>query len=136
MRPLRGQPRKEPSRWQTLLPLVHRSKDEALAAGVCNAASLAQLGAADKTLSKDDLAWSFWEEFSAAYGWDPIVPRDLAVHFPDLLASRLGLFTLYAYPLIKGRGRPDAHPRSVFNNYPGAICRILKRDYKHIHYVL
>ena len=95
-----------------------------------NAASLAQLGAADKTLGKDDLAWSLWDEFSAAYGWDPVVSRDVAVHFPDLLSSRLGLFTLYVYPLVRGRGRPDAHPRSVFNNYPGAICRIPKRDYK------
>ena len=95
-----------------------------------NAASLAQLGAADKTLGKDDLAWSLWDEFSAAYGWDPVVSRDVAVHFPDLLSSRLGLFTLYVYPLVRGRGRPDAHPLSVFNNYPGAICRIPKRDYK------
>ena len=91
---------------------------------------MAQLGAAEGTLSKDDLAWSYWDDFSAAYGWDPIIPREVAVHTPDLLSSRLGLFLLYVYPLLRGRGRADAHPRSVLNNYPGAICRILKRDYK------
>jgi len=91
---------------------------------------MTQLGAAEGTLSKDDRAWTFWEEFSVAYGWDPVVSRQLAVDFPDLLSSRLGLFLLWVYPKIKGKRLPDANPRSVLNSYPGAICRVLKRDYK------
>lgn len=102
----------------------------ALAAALDNAAAMTQLGAADATLSKDDLAWSMWEEFSTVYGWDPVIPRQLAVHFPDVLASRLGLFTLWVYPQIKGRRLADANPRSVMSNYPGAVCRMLKRDYQ------
>ena len=103
---------------------------QAIAAGLMNSSNMAQLGAADATLSKDDLAWDLWEKFSAAYGWDPVISRQIAVNFPDLLASRLGLFTLWVYPKIQGRRLPDANPRSVLTNYPGAICRILRRDFK------
>lgn len=103
---------------------------EAIRAGLQNASDMAQLGAADLTLVKDDLAWEHWVAFCAAYGWDPVVLRHTAVAFPDLLASRLGLFLLWVYPRIRGRGRADAHPRSVLNNYPGAIARILSRDHK------
>ena len=70
-----------------------------------------------------------WRSFSTVYGWDPIVSRESAVHAPDALASRLGLFVLWVYPQIEGRLTKDAKPSSVFNNYPGAISRILKRDF-------
>ena len=103
---------------------------ELIAQALDNAAAMTQLGAADDTLKKDDLAWSMWEEFNMAYGWDPVISRQLAVSFPDLLASRLGLFTLWVYPKIKGRRLPDANPRSVTSNYAGAVCRQLKRDFK------
>jgi len=103
---------------------------DAIAESLLNASAMTQLGAAEGTLSKDDRAWTFWEEFSVAYGWDPVVSRQLAVDFPDLLSSRLGLFLLWVYPKIKGKRLPDANPRSVLNSYPGAICRVLKRDYK------
>ena len=60
---------------------------------------------------------------------------------PDLLAMRLGLFTLWVYPRIQGRSQADAKPRSVFANYPGAVARVLKRDHKlsepvQIHFFL
>ena len=103
---------------------------DSIAAALANSTAVAQLGASDGTLTKDDLAWSYWDEFSHAYGWDPVVSRTLAISFPDLLASRLGLFLLWVYPKIKGRRLPDANPRSVLTAYPGAICRILKRDHK------
>lgn len=93
-------------------------------------AAMSQFGAAEGTLNKDDCAWEQWRLFSEVYGFDPVVSRDIAVNQPDLLASRLGLFLLWVYPRIKGRGRADAHPRSVLNSYPVAIVRILKRDHK------
>ena len=34
------------------------------------------------------------------------------------------------YPQIRGRRTPDALPRTVLNNYAGAVARILKRDYR------
>lgn len=101
-----------------------------LAAGLSHAASLAQFGASEKTLEKDDCAWAQWREFSAIYGFDPVVSRTYAMQQPDLLSTRLGLFLLWVYPRLKGRGRADAHPRSVLNNYPGAVARILRRDHK------
>ena len=58
-----------------------------LAAGLQHAAALTQLGAAEKTLEKDDLAWERWREFSEVYGFDPVVSREVAVNCPDLLAS-------------------------------------------------
>lgn len=91
---------------------------------------LSQFGAAEGTLAKDDRAWDQWTIFSEVYGFDPVVSREIAVQHSDLLASRLGLFLLWVYPRIKGKGRADAHPRSVLNNYPVAIVRILKRDHK------
>ena len=99
-------------------------------AGLAHAATMAALGASVRTLSKDDHAWDMWRSFSTVYGWDPIVSRESAVHAPDALASRLGLFVLWVYPQIEGRLTKDAKPSSVFNNYPGAISRILKRDFK------
>ena len=99
-------------------------------AGLAHAATMAALGASLRTLSKDDHAWDMWRSFSTVYGWDPIVSRESAVHAPDALASRLGLFVLWVYPQIEGRLTKDAKPSSVFNNYPGAISRILKRDFK------
>lgn len=95
-----------------------------------HAAAMAQTGAAEKTLEKDDLAWSFWRRFCAVYGFNPIVSRELAVNRPDELASRLGIFVLWVYPQLKGRRTPDALPRTALNNYAGAIARILKRDYR------
>ena len=103
---------------------------ERVAAGLHHAAALAQLGAAATTLNKDDLAWEKWREFSGVYGFDPVVSRHMAVQCPDLLSSRLGLFYLWVYPRVAGRGHADAHPRSVLNNYPGAVARVLKRDHK------
>ena len=91
---------------------------------------MAELGAAARTLSKDDHAWDMWREFSHKYGWDPIVDREIAVQRPDEISARLGLFTLYVYPRITGRLTKDAKPSSVFTNYPGAIARVLKRDFK------
>ena len=103
---------------------------ERLEAALFHSADMAQLGAAERTLSKDDLAWKFWRAFCAAYGFDPIVSRDLAVNRPDELSLRLGIFTLWVYPQLKGRGREDAKPRTVLNNYAGAVVRVLKRDYR------
>ena len=99
-------------------------------AAVAHTVSMAELGASARTLDKDDRAWDFWVEFSALYAWDPIVPRELAVQRPDLLLSRLGIFLLWVYPQLVGRGQPDAKPRSALNSYPVAIARILKRDHK------
>ena len=50
---------------------------------------------------------------------------------PDVLAARLGLFTLWVYPQIRGRltSGGAAKPSSVFTSYPGAISRVLKRDF-------
>ena len=95
-----------------------------------HAATMASLGAAHKTLVKDDHAWPYWQTFCGLYGWDPVVPRQEAVNAPDYLAQKLGLFTLWVYPQIRGRHRPDAKPRSVFNSYALAVARILKRDHK------
>jgi len=61
-----------------------------------------------------------WEEFNLAYGWDHIISRQLAVAFPDLLASRLGLFTLWVYPKIKGRRLPDANHEPLGLHISGA----------------
>ena len=94
------------------------------------AAQMTELGASLRTLGKDDHAWEYWQDFSAKYGWDPIVTRDDAVSRPDVLSTRLGLFTLWVYPQIQGRLAPDAKPSVVFTNYPGAIARVLKRDFK------
>ena len=102
----------------------------ALEVGLVRAAQMTELGASSRTLSKDDHAWEFWQDFSAKYGWDPIVTRVDAVSRPDALAARLGLFTLWTYPQIQGRMAPDAKPSVVFTNYPGAIARVLKRDFK------
>ena len=101
-----------------------------LEAGLLHAADMAQLGAAERSLEKDDLAWSFWRAFSACYGFDPIVSRELAVNRPDELSMRLGMFTLWVYPQIKGRGHDDAKPRTALNNYAGAVVRVLKRDHR------
>lgn len=59
-----------------------------------------------------------------------MVSRAEATQQPDLLSSRLGLFLLLVQPRIRGKGRADAHPRSVLNSYPGAIARVLRRDHK------
>ncbi|KAL3913062.1 MAG: hypothetical protein SGPRY_008117 [Prymnesium sp.] len=106
------------------------AQTERLEAGLLHAIQFSQLGAAQGTLLKDDLAWAKWKEFSNCYGFDAVVSRQQAITQPDLLSSRLGLFLLWVYPQVNGRGRHDAHPRSVLNNYPGAIARILKRDFK------
>lgn len=98
--------------------------------GLAHAARLAQFGAAAKTLEKDDCAWAQWRAFSEVYGFDPVVSRTQAVQQPDLLSTRLGLFLLWVYPRIHGKGRADAHPRSVLTNYPGAIARVIRRDHK------
>lgn len=97
-----------------------------------HATSLAQFGAAAKTLTKDDCAHARaqWRAFSDVYGFDPIVARAEAVQNPDLLSARLGLFLLWVYPHIRGQGRTDAHPRSVLTHYPGAVTRILRRDHQ------
>jgi hypothetical protein len=101
-----------------------------LEAALFHAADMAQLGAAERTLAKDDLAWRFWRFFCAAYGFDPIVSRELAVNRPDELSLRLGIFSLWVYPQISGRGQDDAKPRTVLNNYAGAVVRVLKRDHR------
>lgn len=98
-----------------------------LAAGLAHASALAQFGAAEATLIKDDCAWAQWREFSDVYGFDSVVSRAEATQQPDLLSSRLDLFLLWVYPRIRGRGRADAHPRSVLNSYPGAVARVLRR---------
>ena len=130
-------------RWQDILR-VNASHAHAMASAAAShdeiesvrlalnrASEFAELGAGVRTLEKDDHAYDLWVVFCAAYGWDPVITRMEAVSSPDLLARRLGLFLLWVYPRVRGRGgRVDAKPRSVLNNYPGAIARILQRDFK------
>ncbi|KAL3908741.1 MAG: hypothetical protein SGPRY_009678 [Prymnesium sp.] len=44
-----------------------------LTEGLAHAASLAQFGAAEKTLEKDDCTWAQWRDFAQVYGSDPVV---------------------------------------------------------------
>ena len=103
---------------------------ERVGQGLLRAAHLTRDGASIGTLEKDDHAYDYWASFCEAYGFPRVFSREVATQAPDVIASRLGLFLLWAYPQIKGRERPDAKPRTVLNNYPGAIVRIFQRDFK------
>ena len=91
-------------------------------------AEIAEWGAASSTIAKDDHAWDEWVIFFKRYSWDPIVSRNLAVDSPSLVVTMLSLFTLWAYPRLIGKLRPDAKPRSAFA-YALAIMRIFERDH-------
>ena len=88
---------------------------------------MANFGAAENTLTKDDLAWDFWEVFCERYGWTITISAEEARLHPDRISQRLGLFMLWMEPKIKGRsGREVAKPDSVLQ-YPLAIIRVFER---------
>ena len=104
---------------------------EAARLALNRASEMAECGAGERTLETDDRAYGLWDQFCAAYGWDTIISLAEASSSPAILSRRLSIFLLWVYPRIRGRGgRHDAKPRSVLNNYPGAIARVLQRDFK------
>lgn len=91
---------------------------------------LAEFGAADGTLDKDDHAWEYWERFCQVYGWSPLLDAKHARSCPDEVSQRLAMFQAWVYPQLSGRGeRADAKPRSAFNGYVLAIRRIFMREH-------
>ena len=70
-----------------------------------------------------------WERFCDTYGWDPLLHADFAAAHPDIVTERLSIFQSWVYPQLRGRGRDDAKPRTVFDGYVLAIIRTLGREH-------
>lgn len=101
-----------------------------LADAVAATHELAEFGAAYGTLDKDDHAWEYYERFCRVYGFEPSFSADFARRCPDQICERLAIFQSWVYPQLRGRGgRPDAKPRTVFNNYVLAVVRTLNREH-------
>ena len=95
---------------------------EALAA----ADEMADFGAAEGTLDKDDRAWDFWVSFCRRWHWDPLISVEEATTRPESVSQKLALFLLWVYPLLKGRHQTVVKAQSAFA-YPKAIIRIFAR---------
>ena len=113
-------------------PAATEEQRSSLADAVEATHQLAEHGAAVGTLDIDDHAYEFWSRFCTLYGWSPTFDGDadwMRTH-SDEVSQRLSIFQAWVYPQLSGRGgRPDAKPRTVFNNYVLAVIRILTREH-------
>ena len=89
--------------------------------------AVSEFGAAESTLTKDEIAWRHWTDYSKYLGFNPDLRARDTLERPHEVGALLAGFLLYVYPRMKGKGgRSWAKPNSAFQ-YVLALLRCFRR---------